>query len=642
MCGISGFWSKKNAHSELALKMVQNLKHRGPDSVGVLNSSDEKLALAHQRLSIIDLTAAGHQPMASYCKQHILTFNGEIYNHDEIRKKLDSEFAQIKWKGYSDTEVLLNSLKYWGVKKTLPKLSGMFAFAYWNEKDKTLFLARDRLGEKPLYFGKHNNTFMFGSELKALKAHPSFSYNIDRDALAQYMSYSYVPAPYSIYQNIFKLKPAHYIVVKNFGENISEQYCYWDLKNIANNALINKVEDEKQVVEDLDKLLRNSVKNQMMSDVPIGAFLSGGYDSSTVVALMQAESIKPIKTFTIGFKEDDFNEAKHAKKIAKHLGTEHAELYLGSQQALDIVDRLPDIYDEPFSDVSQIPTLLVSKLAKRDVTVALSGDGGDELFCGYKRYFLQKKIWNILKRIPISLRPLLAIILKNFPGGLAELLIKSLPKRYQIKNVKDRLPKLAEWVNHKNFESFYLESISHFNTTNQIVLDGRLEKFKSKNLVNTILGLNDQEKMMLIDILTYLPDNILHKLDRASMAASLETRIPLLDHRIVEYALRIPLEIKIKDGQGKWPLRQVLYKYLPKEITERPKQGFSVPIEDWLRGPLKQWASELIDKNRLIKEGFFDAEMITQIWDDHLSGKRRFQSYLWNILVFQQWLNKNH
>jgi len=641
MCGITGFWAEKKAQSGLALQMALSIRNRGPDDSGEWHGSNGTLAMAHQRLSIIDLTSAGHQPMLSNCRQHVVTFNGEIYNHEDIRKELDLEFGQIKWGGRSDTEVLLYSLKQWGIQKTLTKLNGMFAFAYWCEKDKALFLARDRIGEKPLYFGRQNKTFLFGSELKALKVHPHFSSAINRNAVALYMSHNYIPAPYSIYQDIYKLKPAHYVVVKNYGQDISKQHCYWDLKNIANHGLANQIFDEKQVVEDLDGLLRNSVKSRMMSDVPSGAFLSGGYDSSTVVALMQTESIKPIKTFTIGFKEDDFNEAQHAKKIAAHLGTEHTELYLEPLQALNIISRLPEIYDEPFSDVSQIPTVLVSQLAKRHVTVALSGDGGDELFCGYKRYFLQKKIWNVVSKIPALLRPMVAFAIEHFPGSLAKLLIQALPKKYRVANVEDRLPKLAEWVNHKYFENFYLQSVSHLKTAGQTVLNSRLNEAKFKDLTTAISGLHDQEKMMLLDILTYLPDDILHKLDRASMAVSLEARVPFLDHHLVEYALRIPLEMKIKKGQGKWPLKQVLYKYVPKEMMERPKQGFNIPIEHWLKGPLKDWAADLLDENRLLHEGFFDSVVITKMWNEHLSGKRQFHSYLWNVLMFQAWLKEN-
>ena len=642
MCGITGFWSKKKAQSGLALLMAKRIQSRGPDDEGEWHSSDETLAMAHRRLSIIDLTSAGHQPMVSNCHQHVVSFNGEIYNHEDIRKELELEIGPIKWKGHSDTEVLLNSLKHWGIKITLAKLNGMFAFAYWCEKDKALFLARDRIGEKPLYFGQQNRTFLFGSELKAFKIHPSFSSAIDREALALYMCHSYIPAPYSIYQNIYKLKPAHYIVVKNYGQEISEQHCYWDLKNIANDGLANQVLNENQMVEDLDGLLKDSIKLRMITDVPFGAFLSGGYDSSTVVALMQTQSIKPVKTFSIGFKDDDFNEAQYAKQVAAHLGTEHTELYLEPQQALNIIYKLPEIYDEPFSDISQIPTFLVSQMAKRHVTVALSGDGGDELFCGYKRYFLQKKVWNVVNKIPLLLRPMVAFAIENFPGGLAELLIQTLPKKYRVSNVKDRLPKLAEWVNHKNFENFYLQSISHLKTADRTVFNSHLYQTKFENLADAISGLRDQEKMMLLDILTYLPGDILHKLDRASMAVSLEARVPLLDHRLVEYALRIPLEMKIKNAQGKWPLRQVLYKYVPKEMMERSKQGFNIPIEHWLRGPLKEWASDLLDETRLLHEGFFDSVAITKMWNEHLSGKRRFQGYLWNVLMFQAWLKENY
>ncbi len=641
MCGITGFWAKEKAQSGLALQMAERIQNRGPDDAGDWHCGNGTLALAHRRLSIVDLSPAGHQPIVSDCSQHVLAFNGEIYNHEDLRKELESELGQIKWRGHSDTEVLVNSLRHWGIEKTLAKLNGMFAFAYWSERDKALFLARDRMGEKPLYFGRQNGTFLFGSELKALKHHPSFSSEVNRDALALYMRYNYIPAPYSIYQSIHKLKPAHYVVISGHGQNISEQHCYWDLKKVANDGLTHSIDDESQVLKDLDWLLKDSVKRRMMADVPLGAFLSGGYDSTTVAALMQAQSIKPVKTFSIGFKEDAFNEAQYAKQVAAHLGTEHTELYVEPQQALDVIPKLPEIYDEPFSDSSQVPTFLVSQLAKQHVTVALSGDGGDELFCGYGRYFLQKKIWSIASKVPSNLRPIVGFALERFPGVLAEVLIKTLPKKYRMSNVRDRLPKLAEWLNHKNFEQFYQHSVSHLKASDQIVLGSQPYPTEFERLAGAIANLKDQEKMMLLDALTYLPGDILTKVDRASMAVSLEARVPLLDHRLVEYAWRLPLEMKIKHGQGKWPLRQVLYKYVPKEMMERPKQGFGVPIEHWLRGPLREWAEELLDEKRLREEGVFDPGPIRQMWEEHVSGKRRWHYYLWDVLMFQAWLENN-
>ena len=638
MCGITGFWANEKAPEGLALKMAEQIKERGPDDFGCWYCNGGTLALAHRRLSIVDLSPAGHQPMVSDCGQHVLAFNGEIYNHEDIRKELESEVVQIRWRGHSDTEVLLYGLRHWGVEVTLSKLNGMFAFAYWCEQDKALFLARDRIGEKPLYFGRQNGTFFFGSELKALKAHPSFEKKVDRDSLTLYLRHSYIPAPYSIYENISKLKPAHYVVVSGHGQNISDQFCYWDLKKVANSGLENQIVDEDKGLEELEVLLKDSVKMRMMADVPLGAFLSGGYDSTIVAALMQVQSVAPVKTFSIGFKESVFNEAQYAKRVSSYLGTEHTELYVDPQQTLDVIPRLPEVYDEPFSDSSQVPTFLVSQLAKQHVTVALSGDGGDELFCGYDRYFIQKKIWDIVRRVPTSIRPLIAFALEHCPGGLAELLIQALPKTYRVSNVKDRLPKLAEWVNHENFEQFYRHSVSHLKESDRIVLGGRSYSTEFEQLAGALSKLKDQEKMMLLDSLTYLPGDILTKVDRASMAVSLEARVPLLDHRLVEYAWRLPLKMKIQHGQGKWPLRKVLYKYVPKEMMERPKQGFGVPIEHWLVGPLRDWAEALLNDSRLKKEGYLHSAPINKMWNEHLSGKRRWHYCLWDVLMFEAWL----
>jgi asparagine synthase (glutamine-hydrolysing) len=641
MCGIVGYWSHGLADKNLALNMASKIASRGPDDSGAWLGDDGSLALAHRRLAIIDLSPTGHQPMVSECGMYSLVYNGEIYNHEDLRSELESAFVSIQWRGRSDTEVLLIALQCWGVEQTLAKLNGMFAFAFWDGKQKALFLARDRIGEKPLYFGRHNDVFLFGSELKVLTAHPKFSRDIDRDSLALFMRHNYIPAPYSIYLNTHKLMPSHYIVVTGSGRNISEQHCYWDLKDLAEQGLKNQIIDESSAIEQLDGLLKDSVKRRMVADVPLGAFLSGGYDSTTVAALMQVQSVKPVKTFSIGFKEDAFNEARYAKQVASHLGTDHTELYIGHQQALDVIPKLPEIYDEPFSDPSQVPTFLVSQLAKQHVTVALSGDGGDELFCGYSRYFIQKNTWRFVRNVPISMRPLIAFFLNNFPGSVADELMKIVPKKYRISNVSDRLPKLAEWVNNKSFEQFYRHSVSHSKASDQIILNAGVCTTKFESLAGHLSVFNDQEKMMLLDSLTYLPCDILTKVDRASMAVSLEARVPLLDHRLVEFAWRLPIAMKTKNRQGKWPLRQVLYKYVPKEIMERPKQGFSVPIEDWLTGPLRGWAEELLDERKLHEEGFFDPAPIREMWSEHILGKRRWHYYLWNVLMFQAWL-RNH
>jgi len=641
MCGITGYWSQGKAVESLALEMASKIASRGPDDAGAWLNEDRTLALAHRRLSIVDLSPAGHQPMSSPCGTYSLAYNGEIYNHEDIRSELDGALSaanKIKWRGHSDTEVLLHALLHWGLEVTLSKLNGMFAFAFWDGKQKALFLSRDRMGEKPLYFGRSNEVFLFGSELKALKTHPAFNASIDRNALALFMHHNYIPAPHSIYETIHKLKPAHYVVITDRGRTISAQHCYWDLKAVAEAGLADQIHDEKTAIEQLDGLLQDSVKRRMMADVPLGAFLSGGYDSTIVAALMQAQSAKPVKTFSIGFKEDSFNEAQYAKQVAAHIGSEHTELYVSPQQALDVIPKLPAIYDEPFGDYSQVPTFLVSHLAKQHVTVALSGDGGDELFCGYSRYFLQQKIWSFVSKVPASLRPAFAFMLKNFPSVAAQSLVRLLPPRYRVENIGDRLPKLAEWVNHKSFEAFYRHSVSHTKANENFVLGSQSLATTFEGFRGELDRFTDQEKMMLLDALMYLPDDILTKVDRASMAVSLEARVPLLDYRLVEYSWRLPIEMKTKNGQGKWPLRQVLYNYVPKEMMERPKQGFGVPIEHWLTGPLRDWAENLLDENKLKQQGYFDPQPIRKMWKEHVSGKRRWHYYLWDVLMFQAWL----
>lgn len=641
MCGIVGYWSLRVADKNLALRMAAQIQTRGPDDSGAWVDSNGALAMAQRRLSIVDLSPAGHQPMLSECGQFAIVFNGEIYNHEDLRTELEQEFGSISWRGHSDTEVLLRGLQCWGVEQTLSKINGMFAFAFWDDRRKQLYLARDRMGEKPLYFGKQNGTFIFGSELKALKAHPYFRTEVDRDALALYLRHNYIPAPYSIYQNIYKLKPAHLLVVSDNGQTISEQHCYWDLKRKAEEGLQSQIGDESEALEQLEVLLKDSVKRRMMADVPLGAFLSGGYDSTIVAALMQAQSTESVKTFSIGLKEDAFNEAQYAKQVAVHLGTEHTELYVEPHQALDVIPKLPSIYDEPFSDSSQIPTFLVSQLTKRHVTVALSGDGGDELFCGYSRYFQQQKIWSVVKRIPPALRPVVALLLEKFPGGLAQVLFKALPRQYHIDNVADRLPKLAEWIRPEGFNSFYRNSISHMKASDQIVLGANALETEFETFAKILGNFKPQEKMMLLDSLTYLPGDILTKVDRASMAVSLEARVPLLDHRLVEFSWRLPIDMKTKNGQGKWPLRQLVYNYVPREMMERPKQGFGVPIEQWLVGHLKDWAADLLDERKLRQQGFFDPAPIIKMWQEHLSGKRRWHYYLWDVLMFQAWLQSS-
>ncbi len=638
MCGIAGYWGKRGADANVAEKMALQIQHRGPDGAGVWLSKTGGLAMTHRRLAVIDLSPAGHQPMISPCKRYTLVFNGEIYNHLAIRQDLEREGGHFDWRGHSDTETLLAALRHWGLEKALQQLNGMFAFALWDAADKTLFLARDRMGEKPLYYGQNKGSFFFGSELKSFKAHPHWQADIDRDALSLFMRHNAVPSPWSIYKGIKKLPPAHFVVIRETGNEVSEPHCYWNLAEIAEKGVANPKQDSAEAMDELDVLLRDAIKSRMAADVPLGAFLSGGFDSTMVAALMQAQSSRPVKTFTIGFNEQGYNEAVHAKAVAKHLGTDHTELYVTSEEAMAVIPRLPTIWDEPFSDSSQIPTLLVSELAREHVTVSLSGDGGDELFCGYSRYTQGYQIWHKLQFLPAPLRQAIGSLMQVFPGAPLEYLLGFLPKRFQIPHFADRLPKLGSVVKEKSGESYYQNLVSHWKNPDQLVL-GATEPQTIFSQPEKLPKLNDfREQMMYLDSITYLPDDILTKVDRASMAVSLEARVPLLDHRIVEFAWQVPMSMQYRDGKGKWLLREVLYRYVPRELMERPKMGFGVPIDEWLRGPLRDWAEALLDEKRLREEGFFDPMPIRKMWQEHVSGKRRWHYYLWDVLMFQAWL----
>ena len=638
MCGIVGYWNKQGANVSTVEQMALRIQHRGPDSAGTWLNKEGELAMAHRRLAVLDLSPAGHQPMLSPCERYSLVFNGEIYNHLTIRTDLEREGGAFEWRGHSDTETLLAALRHWGLKKTLKQLNGMFAFALWDSQEKSLCLARDRMGEKPLYYGHNNGCFFFGSELKAFKAHPQWQAEVDRDALALFMRHNTVPAPWSIYKGIKKLSPAHYVVITDLGRQVSKPYCYWNLVEIAEQEAV--TDDAESLTDGLDSLLRESIKSRMASDVPLGAFLSGGFDSTIVTALMQAQSTKPIKTFTIGFNEQGYNEATHAKAVAKHLGTEHTELYVTPADAMAVIPQLPSIWDEPFSDSSQIPTLLVSQLARKDVTVSLSGDGGDELFCGYSRYELGNNIWSKLKLLPLPARQLMASFMQVFPGKSVEYLMQFLPKQFQIPHFADRLPKFAGVIKRKSAAGYYQNFISHWKHPDQLVL-GATEPETIFNHSDRQPKLTDfREQMMFLDSVTYLPDDILTKVDRASMAVSLEARVPLLDHRVVEFAWKLPMSMKYKNGKGKHILREVLYRYVPRELMERPKMGFGVPIDEWLRGPLREWGEELLSEKRLREEGFFNPVPIRKMWQEHVSGKRRWHYYLWDVLMFQAWLDE--
>jgi asparagine synthase (glutamine-hydrolysing) len=659
MCGFSGFI---DATPFLALKewpamlerMGEAIGHRGPDDSGVWLDVDAGIGLSHRRLSILDLSPQGHQPMLSVSGRYVIVFNGEIYNHRTLRKEL--EFSPlphapsvggegvISWRGHSDTEVVLAAFERWGVEAALASFNGMFAFALWDRRDCVLHLALDRFGEKPLYYGWQNDTFLFGSELKALRVHPAFQAVIDPEALCLLLRHSYIPAPYSIYKGISKLEPGCFLTV-SLRQREPDVVTYWSGMQAAVSGVVNVFTGSAiQAVDELETVLKDAVRQQMMADVPLGAFLSGGVDSSTVVALMQAQSSRPVKTFTIGFNEEGYNEAVHAKEVARHLATDHTELYVTAEEARAVILRLPTLYDEPFSDSSQIPTFLVSQLARQHVSVSLSGDAGDELFCGYNRYQVSANLWRKLAAVPLPLRKLAARGLTSISpkswNNLAGFLEGLMPRSTRFANVGDKLHKGAGVLASQSADALYLGLVSHWHDPASVVIGGHEPLTLLTGNLPILNGFDDVQRMMALDMLTYLPGDILTKVDRAAMGVSLETRVPFLDHRVVEFAWSLPQSMKLCDGQTKWVLRQVLHRHVPQALIERPKMGFGVPIDSWLRGPLREWAEDLLSETRLKREGFFHPMPIRQKWAEHLSGQRNWQYHLWDILVFQAWLEQ--
>lgn len=649
MCGITGYLFNKHRTEQTEKylgDMTTALTNRGPDSAGYWIDSESGVALGHRRLAVVDVSSAGAQPMRAVSGRYTLVFNGEIYNHLSIRAELEKVGVAPIWRGHSDTETLLAGFDAWGIQATVLKAIGMFAFAVWDGQLSELTLGRDRLGEKPLYYGWQGTgsdaIFLFGSELKALRAHPAFAAAVSRDALCLYMRHNNVPAPYTIYTDIWKLIPGSMLKVsqRSMEPAISS---YWSVAEVAMQGVQSPFPGAAEVAVDvLESLLKDAVRQQMVADVPLGAFLSGGIDSSTVVALMQAQTGRPVKTFTIGFNEEGYNEVVHAKAVAKHLGTEHTELYVSAQQALDVIPLLPTLYCEPFADSSQIPTFLVSQLARQQVTVSLSGDAGDELFCGYNRYVLTNNTWRKLGMLPAGGRRLAARGLTALSPGKWDALLGPvqglLPSTLRQTNFGDKLHKAAGLLASGSVNELYLGLVSHWDDPSSVVIGGTEPPTLLTGNAPELDGLNDIQRMMALDMLTYLPDDILAKVDRAGMGISLEGRVPFLDHRVVEFAWTLPQSLKIRDGVGKWILRQVLYRHVPKKLIERPKMGFGVPIGDWLRGPLRDWAEGLLDEARLQREGYFNADPIRQKWAEHLSGARNWHYHLWNVLMFQAWL----
>ena len=642
MCGIAGVWQpgvSRDDWYDLLRAMGDTLVHRGPDDWGIWSDPAAGIGLTSRRLAIIDLSAGGHQPMESSSRRFIAAYNGELYNFQELRR--DLERMGHAFRGHSDTEVLLTAVDQWGVEAALRRFNGMFAFALWDRESRRLHLARDRIGEKPLYYGWAGRAFVFASELKAVKLHPDFSAEVDRNVVALFLRYGFVPAPYSIYRGVSKLLPGTILTVDSHAPGAGRRIApivYWSAKEAAERGVREPFSGGEQDAADrLDELLRDAVGRRMVADVPLGAFLSGGIDSSTVVAQMQAQASRPVKTFTIGFPEGAYSEAACAKAVAEHLGTEHTDLYVSPAQAMAVIPRLPTLYDEPFADSSQIPTFLVAELARRDVTVILSGDGGDELFGGYNRYFLGRKLWRAIGWMPTSVRTSLGAGITLFSPRIWSAVLRGVRGVPEVRHPGDQVHKLAEILDAADPDVMYARVVSHWREPTAIV-NGSVE-------LSTLLmdraqwaRLDDfTARMMYFDLVSYLPDDILVKLDRASMGVSLEARVPMLDHRIVEFAWQLPLAMKIRGGQGKYILRQVLDRYVPRRLIDRPKTGFGIPIDSWLRGSLRDWAESLLHEEQLRKDGFLRPEPIREKWKEHLSGRRNWQHLLWDVLMFQAW-----
>lgn len=639
MCGIAGLIDLKAQTSteelhQITTRMTDTLFHRGPDGGDVWIDGETGVGLGHRRLAIIDLSEAGHQPMTSSDDRFVIVYNGEVYNADDLRPELVA--LGYTFKGHSDTEVIVNGFSAWGVKATIERLIGMFAIATWDKQTRQFYLIRDRVGIKPLFWTETNGTFLFGSELKALYEHPACPKVINRNAVASYLRHNYIPAPLTMFDGIHKLMPGH-ILCRDFSGNQTIE-PFWSLDNVIANQT-GFEGSEAEATDQLEDLLKDAVGRRMISDVPLGAFLSGGIDSSCVAALMQAQSSKPIRTFSIGFEEEGYNEAKHAAAVAKHIGTDHTELYVTPNDARDVIPLLPDYYDEPFADSSQIPTYLVSKMTRDHVTVALSGDGGDELFGGYTRYFTAQKYAKTLYSIPKPLRQIGSGMIHSLSPKTWDKLFNLVPASKRPSLPGDKLYKLAGVITGDQ-DDCYRRLISHWEHPDQVVLGASEPKGLVWDQTVKERVPNFVDRMQYLDTLTYLPDDILTKVDRASMAVSLEARVPLLDHRVLEFAWNLPQSMKIKDGQGKWLLRQVLYRHVPKEMIERPKMGFGVPIDQWLRGPLKEWAHELLKPEALSQTGLVDPIAVQQKWAEHQNGTRNWQYHLWDILMLQSWQQK--
>lgn len=643
MCGFAGFVSRSALGTDsdvIIARMTDTIVHRGPDDAGTWVDRSAGVALGHRRLSIIDLSAAGHQPMPSASGRYVIAYNGEIYNFRTLRHTLEQEGLASPWRGDSDTEVLLVAIEAWGLVEALRRTSGMFAFALWDRKEQQLFLARDRMGEKPLYYGwqgqGEGRAMLFGSDLSSLRQHPAFTPELDEDAVNMLFRYLYIPDPHSIYRGIQKLRPGTYLSVCP-GSGKETITTYWDTLAIAAEGQKAPFQGSPQeAVDQLSNLLGQAVERQMVADVPLGAFLSGGIDSSAIVALMQSRSHRPIKTFTIGFTEKAYNEADHARAVANHLGTDHTEMIVSPADVLSVVPMLSKMYTEPFADSSQLPTFLVSRLARQSVTVSLSGDAGDELFGGYNRYRYAQQYWRLINCIPTPARGWMASILQSVSPAQWDRALGFI-LRNSVRNPGEKIHKSASVLQSDSIDALYRGLLSiNANANDLTARPAGDDGFTNRDLVS-IESLDPIERMMALDAIHYLPNDILAKVDRASMAVSLESRIPMLDPEVVRFAWTLPMAMKIRDGVTKWPLRQLLYRHVPQKLVERPKTGFGIPIGDWLRGPLRDWAEDLLDPRDLAADPLLNARAVLELWKAHLSGSKNMQHQLWPILIFRSW-----
>lgn len=649
MCGIAGVLLAAPRFEALGSiqRMTDALHHRGPDAGATFVDEAAGIALGHRRLAIIELSERGAQPMRSADGRYVIVFNGEIYNHLDLRHELETRDT-IAWRGSSDTETLIECFTAWGVAATLKKSAGMFALALWDRRDRRLTLARDRFGEKPLYYGfvghGQATALAFGSELKALRAFAGFENAIDRDSLALFLRYSYVPTPWSIYRDVFKLEPGAILefAISDVARRKGNVEKYWRYEDVVAAGLANPIHDESLALDELERVLSEAVGLQLVADVPVGAFLSGGIDSSTIAALMQGRSSRPIKTFTVGFDEAGFDEAPHARQVARHLGTDHSEIRVTPEEARAVIPNLPAMYDEPFGDSSQIPTSIVCAAARREATVALSGDAGDELLGGYNRYVIGPRLWRGLSKAPAVLRGIIGPGLAAIPdGGWAA--VARLPGIGRaIAPFRDKAYKLGADLGAMNSaDDLYRALVAEWSDADVPVLKAQRRATRLDDLSFASMVAEPTQRMMLLDGLTYLPDDILVKVDRAAMAVSLETRVPLLDHRVAELAWRLPLSMKVRDSKGKWALRQILYRHVPRELVERPKAGFAIPVGRWLRGPLRDWADDLLSQDRLKSKNYLDANVVCKLWSEHRAGTRDWTARLWNVLMFQSWLESS-